>query len=410
MVKWEDVTSKNTKVLMYGWEFPPHHSGGLGVACEGLTRALASRGYDITFVMPKKLDVGAPWARFLFMEGVAVKAVDSSLSAYATSRGYSEAGHDLGIYAPDLFGEVKRYALKGGELAHTEQFDIIYAHDWLSFGAGMEAKRISGKPLIVHVHATEFDRCGGRMGMNAEVYAIEHEGMMMADRVVAVSEYTKRIIVREYGIPEDKIRVVHNGIDETTGIGEINSRLRLATLKSSGYSIVLFLGRITLQKGPDYFLRAAREVLSRESRVVFFLSGSGDMERQVMDMAAALGISDRVLFTGFLRGHDRTEIYKAADLFVMPSVSEPFGITALEAMKSGTPVLLSKQSGAAEAVRHALKVDFWDVDEMANKILGVIRHKGLKESLSENGKDEASKHTWDAAALKVENIVQEMVV
>jgi len=398
------------RVLMFGWEFPPHHSGGLGVACQGLTRALAARGFDITFVMPKKIDVGAPWARFLFADGFSAVAVNSSLSAYTTSRGYAEQAHDASIYAPDLIGEVRRYALLGGDIARSEQFDMIYAHDWLSFGAGVEAKRISGKPLIVHVHATEFDRCGGPIGVNKDVYDIERKGMEAADRVIAVSQYTKDIIVRYYGIPEGKIRVVYNGVDETTAPMGAASRLRLSALKQSGYSIVLFLGRVTLQKGPDYFLRAARSVLAREPKVVFFLSGSGDMERQMMDMAASLGISDRVLFTGFLRGHDRTEVYKAADLFVMPSVSEPFGITALEAMRSGTPVLLSKQSGVAEAVRHALKADFWDVDEMANKILGVIRHKGLRQSLSENGKEEAATYTWDEAALKVENVLQEMTL
>lgn len=395
---------------MFGWEFPPHNSGGLGVACQGLTRALAARGIEITFVMPKKIQVGAPWARFVFAEtGIQGRAVNSPLRPYIGSGNYSRAVHDIGIYGSDLFSEVQRYALLGGQIAQEEenQFDIIYAHDWLSFGAGIEAKRLSGKPLIVHVHATDFDRCGGPMGVNQDVYAIEKEGMEVADRVIAVSQYTKDLIVRFYGIPESKIKVVHNGIDDSTEPGVANDTLRLKHLKAAGYSIVLFLGRITMQKGPDYFLRAAKSVLSRDPKVVFFLSGSGDMERQIMDMAAKLGISDRVLFTGFLRGNERTEVYRAADLFVMPSVSEPFGITALEAMKNGTPVLLSKQSGAAEKVRHALKVDFWDVDEMTNKILGVVHHKGLKQTLSENGQQEVQAITWEDAAGKVENVLQE---
>jgi glycosyltransferase involved in cell wall biosynthesis len=400
-----------TKVLMFGWEFPPHHSGGLGVACQGLTRAMAARGIDIIFVMPKKLDVGAPWARFVFADtGVEARAVNSSLKPYVSGNGYARALHDAMIYGASLLAEVRRYALLGGQIAKEEQFDVIYAHDWLSFGAGVEAKRVSGKPLIVHVHATEFDRCGGPMGVNRDVYEIEKEGMEMADRVIAVSQYTKDMIVRNYGISESKIKVVHNGIDDSTEPHGAADRLRLKNLKASGYSIVLFLGRITLQKGPDYFLRAAKSVLMREPKVVFLLSGSGDMERQMMDMAASLGISDRVLFTGFLSGADRHEVYSAADLFIMPSVSEPFGITALEAMSAGTPVLVSKQSGVAETVRHALKADFWDVDEMTNKILGVIQHKGLRQSLSENGRREVSAITWEDAAGKVENVLQETLL
>jgi len=400
-----------TRVLMFGWEFPPHHSGGLGVACQGLTRAMAARGIEIVFVMPKTLDVGAPWARFVFADtGIEARAVNSTLTPYVTGKGYARALHDASIYGSSLLGEVRRYALLGGQIAKEEEFEVIYAHDWLSFGAGVEAKRVSGKPLIVHVHATEFDRCGGPLGVNKDVYEIEKEGMEAADRVIAVSQFTKDIIMLHYGIPEWKIKVVHNGIDEVTQPRGTASRLRLSSLKASGYSIVLFLGRITLQKGPDYFLRAAKSVLMRDPKVVFLLSGSGDMEREMMDLAAELGISDRVLFTGFLSGPDRYEVYAAADLFIMPSVSEPFGITALEAMKTGTPVLVSKQSGAAEAVRHALKVDFWDVDEMTNKILGVVTHRGLRKSLSENGRREVEALTWEDAAGKVENVLQETLL
>lgn len=393
---------------MFGWEFPPHHSGGLGVACYGLTRALASLGAEVTFVMPKKLDVGAPWARFVFAdEGFSVRAVDSPLSPYMTNSGYVRERIDGDIYGHDLLGEVRRYAHLGGAIAAEEHFDIIYAHDWLSFGAGVEAKRVSGKPLIVHVHATEFDRCGGPLGVNHDVYEIEKEGMEVADRVIAVSEFTKSIIVRHYGIPASKVHVVHNGIDESTAPSGAASRSRLAALKAAGYAIVLFLGRITLQKGPDYFIRTAQRVVERHPKVIFVLSGSGDMEREMMDLAARLGISDRLLFTGFLSGADRHEMYKAADLFVMPSVSEPFGLSSLEAMKIGTPVLVSKQSGIAEAVRHVLKADFWDVDEMTNKILSVIDFPGLRAALSENGQIEAEHLTWAEAAKKVDTILQE---
>lgn len=401
---------------MFGWEFPPHNSGGLGVACQGLSRALSGRDFEITFVMPKKLPVGAPWARFVFADAAgggasaSVIEVNSRLKAYSSIRSYLTEGLALssdmaGIYGDDLFSEVMRYAALGGVIAKQEEFDVIYAHDWLAFGAGIEAKRVSGKPLVVHVHATEIDRCGGEWGVNPDVFAIEKRGMEAADRVIAVSEFTKQIIIRHYGIPENKIFVVHNGIDDTTAPSGSNQRLRLASLKAAGYGIVLFLGRITLQKGPDYFLRAAQKVLERDPNVIFVFAGSGDMDRQMMDLAAALGIADKVAFTGFLTGADRYEAYAAADLFVMPSISEPFGITPLEAMRLGTPVLVSKQSGVSEAISHALKADFWDVDEMANMILSVIANKGLKQTLAEHGRAEAQRITWDAAAEKVENVI-----
>lgn len=395
---------------MFGWEFPPHHSGGLGVACYGLTRALSSLGLDVIFVMPKKLDVGAPWARFVFADMPAVlgHAVNSPITPYVTGgRAWQTAGSIS--YGWDLFTEVLRYASAGREIALQESFDIIYAHDWLSFGAGVAAKEATGKPLIVHVHATEFDRSGGAWGVNKEVYELEKHGMEKADVVVAVSEFTKSIIVREYGIPESKIRVVHNGIDELTMPSGSTMLPRLRQLKHAGYKLILFLGRITLQKGPDYFLRVAKRALEKNPNLMFIVSGSGDMEAQMMNLAARLGISDKVLFTGFVGGAERHEIYRAADLFVMPSVSEPFGITTLEAMKLGVPVLVSKQSGIAEAVRHALKADFWDIDEMANKILSVVGYPGLSRTLIENAAQEAERLTWIEAAQKVDSIMQDLL-
>jgi glycosyltransferase involved in cell wall biosynthesis len=297
--------------------------------------------------------------------------------------------------------------MMGAEIAKEEDFDIIYAHDWLSFGAGVEAKYATGKPLIVHVHATEFDRCGGP-NVNQHVYNVEKWGMMEADRVIAVSELTRQIIIKEYGISPDKVRVVHNGIDDSTKPSGAGWK-RMRSLKQSGYKIVLFLGRITIQKGPDYFVRAAKRVLERNPKVMFVVSGSGDMEESMMKLAADLQISQNVLFTGFLSGGDRHEMYTSSDLFVMPSISEPFGITPLEAMKLGTPVLISKQSGVSEIVQHAMKIDFWDVDEMANKILAVVGYPGLKETLSDYAREEADKITWADAAKKVDGIVRELV-
>ena len=379
------------------------------MACLGLTRALASLGVQVTFVMPKKLAIDAPWTRLVFApsSNVSFQAFNSALAPYVTSKSYSSQ-RDQDIYAADLLSEVARYAAFGGAIAKEEQFDVIYAHDWLSFGAGMAAKAASGKPLIVHVHATEFDRSGGEHA-NSAVYDIERAGMHAADSVIAVSEFTKRIIVERYGVPAHKVRVVYNGIDEGTAprAGETLSRLR--ALKRSGGKLVLFLGRITLQKGPDYFLRAAARVLALNPAVSFVISGSGDMERQMMQLAAELGIGSRVFFTGFLHDAERDEMYSAADLFVMPSVSEPFGIAPLEAMKAGTPVIISKQSGVSEVVRHALKVDFWDVDELANKMLSVVANPGLHQALAENAKKEVEMLTWADAARKIEGIVHELV-
>lgn len=393
---------------MFGWEFPPYNSGGLGVACLGLTRALADLGAEVLFVMPKKLDVKVPWATFFFAPegGASVRAFNSPITPYITSSRYSREGGS--IYAGDLFAEVSRYAAFGRELGEKERFDIIYAHDWLSFGAGLEAKRVSGKPLIVHIHATEFDRSGGG-SVNSDVYAIEKNGMEMADRVIAVSEYTKRVIVERYGIDPKKVRVVYNGIDDTTGPQASGELRRLRALRQSGKKIVLFLGRITLQKGPDYFIKAAKAVLDHDPNIVFVVSGSGDMEAQMMRLCADMGLADRVFFTGFLHGRDRDEMYAAADLFVMPSVSEPFGIAPLEAMKMGTPVIISKQSGVSEVVKHALKIDFWDTDKMAHYILSVLQHPGLHATLSDNGRQEAGRITWADAAAKVSGIMHELV-
>ena len=395
---------------MFGWEFPPHNSGGLGVACLGLTRALSARGADITFVMPKKLDIPDAGVRMVFADSdplMPVRVINSNLTPYMTSKSYTTDRIVGGIYGTDLMSEVMRYASLGSKIALEGEYDIIYAHDWLSFGAGMEAKRVTGKHLIVHVHATEFDRCGGVDGINPDVYAIEKSGMEAADVVIAVSELTKSIIMNNYGIAENKVRVVYNGIDSTTAPRAGLGLPRLRALKSAGYSIVLFLGRITLQKGPDYFIRAAARVVERNPKVLFVVSGSGDMDTSIMELAARMGIAENVIFTGFLTGSDQHEMYAAADLFVMPSVSEPFGITPLEAMRLGTPVLISKQSGVAEIIHHALKCDFWDVDEMANKILSLIDLSALRKTLSIHGMREADTITWASAATQLDSIVNE---
>src|SRR3989344_5649786 len=374
------------KVLMFGWEFPPYNSGGLGTACEGLASALSSENVSITFVLPKTLDISSPFVHLKFADkflpNVSLTAINSLLKPYITSAAYGKLRDvSAGMYGTTLLEEVKLYALRAAELAESEDFDVIHAHDWLSFPAGLAAKKASGKPLVVHVHATDFDRTGGG-GVNQDVYDMERRGMQEADAVVAVSDFTKRIIVDRYGIHPGKVTVVHNGIDISADKrkgGEYEKRLK--ALSSAGKKIVLFVGRITLQKGPDYFLRAAKRVLDVCPDTRFVIAGSGDMEWQVLREAAWLGISDKVMFAGFVRGEELTGLYRAADLFVMPSVSEPFGLTALEAVRNGTPVILSKQSGVSEVIQHAIKVDFWDIDAMADAIAGGLYHKSLGDTL-----------------------------
>jgi glycogen synthase len=398
------------KILMFGWEFPPFNSGGLGVACQGLSKALAALNIKITFVLPRKIDIKAPYIKTVFAnDGLKFREIDSLLLPYLNHQSYNDRFGlpENKIYGRDLLEEVRRYALSAGDIAKNEEFDLIHAHDWLSFGAGIEAKRISGKPLIVHVHATEFDRCGNNP--DPRILKIEKEGMEAADKIIAVSLYTKQMIIDHYGIDPSKIEVVWNGIDAADYDGRAIPGNSILKLKEIGNKIVIFVGRITFQKGPDYFLQAAKKVLEFDPNVIFLVTGSGDMENQVISQSAELGISDKVLFAGFQRGENLQKIYQAADLFVLSSVSEPFGITTLESMINGTPVLVSNQSGVAEALTHALKVDFWDIDKMAKQILEVLNNPVLADSLSSNGKAEAKSFTWQKAAqrcLEIYNLVK----
>lgn len=380
---------------MFGWEFPPQNSGGLGTACFGICKAMARQQVEMIFVLPRRQPVAGNNLPLVFagLEEIRFETVDTLLYPYVTDQSYAEHYQDIepGPYGPTLFDEVIAYGKRARSIARKHSFDIIHAHDWLSFPAGLAAKRISGKPLIIHVHATEFDRSGGA-GVNEKVYAIEREGMEQADGIIAISHWTKNIIIKHYGIPEEKIRVVHNGIDSDDIVLIPES---LHQLKRVGKKMILFLGRITLQKGPDYFLAAAARVLELRDDVFFVVAGSGDMERAMIRRAAELGIADRVLFAGFLRGAEAQAMYQAADLFVMPSVSEPFGLTPLESLVVGTPVLVSKQSGVSEVLHHAIKADFWDIDEMTNKMVALLREPALSKTLTENGHREALSLTWD---------------
>ncbi|PJE64148.1 MAG: 4-alpha-glucanotransferase [Candidatus Ryanbacteria bacterium CG10_big_fil_rev_8_21_14_0_10_43_42] len=392
------------KVLMFGWELPPHNSGGLGTACAGLARALTMRDIELTFVLPRKVPIDTFGYRIIFAAdqfGRDSSYIPGALSPYATTPGgwaHGIKGTRL-IQGGTFINEVERYKIFAGAYATRVSFDVIHAHDWLSIPAGIEAKRVSGKPLVVHIHATEFDRTGNG-NINQYVYEIERMGIQEADRVIAVSWFTKNILVNHYGADPDKIMVVHNGVDVPSSATISSYQHVLQAHRAAGKKIVLYVGRLTLQKGPDYFLRAAKDVLEREKNVLFVMVGSGDMEQQLIEEAARFAISDRFLFTGFLRGNELGSVFTAADLFVMPSVSEPFGIVPLESLIYGVPVLISKQSGISEVLRHALKVDFWDKDDMVNSIISVIRHQSLHATLSSLGRQEAYAQSWERAAEK----------
>ncbi len=387
---------------MYGWEFPPSNSGGLGVACYGLTRALVDSGTEVRFVLPRKFPVAQTGATMVFADESS--PLDREQARKFSSGYLSEEQHAFLRgkypelqYGPSLFDEVLRYAALSPLIALQYDADVIHMHDWLSYPAGMAAKEATGTPLVAHVHATEFDRTGFG-SVNQAVYDVERRGMYAADKVLAVSEYTKRVIVEQYGISPDKVVVVHNGIDADDAVVGTAAEAELRRLKEAGLSIVLFVGRLTLQKGPDYFLDAARKVIQHRPDTLFVVSGSGDMAKDIIDRAAELGIGDKVLFTGFLREKDLARLYSVSDLVVMPSVSEPFGIVPLESLLNGTPVLISKQSGVAEVIRNSLKTDFWDTDDMTNKIISVLDNPALKQTLAEEGTREARTQVWKKVA------------
>lgn len=402
------MTKGKIKVLMFGWEFPPFNSGGLGVACYGITRELAKQGVEIIFVLPKRFDVKVDFLRFRFASDITVKLyeVDSALYEYVTSCSYKDGLLKLHgkNYSGTLLEEVKRYALQAKKIAQSEEVDIVHAHDWLTFPAGILAAETKLVPLVVHVHSTEFDRTGGN-GLNQNVYEIEREGVECANKVIAVSGLTKNMLMSHYGVPDEKVAVIYNGVDASS---QDTKSEDISFLKRDN-KVVLFVGRLTLQKGCDYFLQAASKVLKARDDVIFVVSGSGDMRQRLIEDTISLGISDKVIFTGFLRGEELEKVFRMADLFVMPSVSEPFGIASLEALINGTPIIISKQSGVSEVIRHALKVDFWDTQEMANKIIATLAHPSLHRTLRENGQIEAKGLTWSNTAEKIKNIYEDLL-
>ncbi|MEW6197910.1 MAG: glycosyltransferase family 4 protein [Planctomycetota bacterium] len=426
------------RVFMLGWEFPPFISGGLGTACFGLTRALDRLGVEVLFVLPRAVTnpegshveilspaTAAAEGKIIDTTGLfrhtQFRAVAATLRPYARPdeartededvaggrlapgrgrprrrrRGAQAAAAGITAppadnYAGDLFSEIERYAALAAALAIDEEFDVIHAHDWMTYLAGMAVQAETGRPLVVHVHSTEFDRSG--LHVNQRIYDIERAGMHAATKVICVSHLTRSIVLKHYAVDPRKVEVVYNAIDESDA-----PPVELPPITRDD-KIVLFLGRVTMQKGPEYFLAAAKRVLEVMDNVRFVMAGSGDMIRRMIEMAAEMGIGHKVLFTGFLRGNDVRRIYRMADLYVMPSVSEPFGLTPLEALSNDVPVLISKQSGVAEVLKHALKVDFWDVDEMANKIIAVLRHPPLHATLRDHGSFEVKRFSWTDSA------------
>jgi len=392
------------KVLMFGWEFPPLSSGGLGTACYGLTKSLSRKRVQITFVLPYSTDIDVDFLKLIPAGNIKIRKVPTILQPYMTSKEYKSQlakKQAPSMYGMSLFDEVNRYTLAAEKIAEEEDFDVIHCHDWMTFGAGIRAKRKKNKPLVLHIHSTELDRTGGHQ-VNQHVYDLERQGMHKADKVIAVSNFTKNKIMDQYSIPSEKIRVVHNAVDFSQHYYDEEFGLKKTD------KIVLFLGRVTLQKGPDCFVYAAKKVLEHEKNVKFLIAGTGDMEPFVIEKAAELGIADKVLFAGFLNPDDVEKAYKMADVYVMPSVSEPFGITALEAMKFKTPSIVSKQSGVSEVIRHCLKADFWDINELSNKIIALLRYNPLHETLKESGYSEVKKFSWDVPAQKCINVYNEL--
>ncbi len=429
--------SKKIKILMFGWEFPPHISGGLGTACYGLTKGLMKHNTEVHFVVPKAYgDEDGEVVRIVNAseENVALTAenlreyaktltfteIDSLLTPYMDPVEYERIREEVsretrleslrqfktkfefsGKYGANLMEEVARYAMVGASIAARSEFDVIYAHDWLTYQAGIAAREASGKPLVVHLHATEFDRSGENV--NQQVYEIERKGLHAADLVIAVSHFTRNVAIERYGVDPDKIITVHNAVEPPAEEIEIKQQ------KHFSEKVVTFLGRITYQKGPEYFIEAARLILDRDPNVRFVMAGSGDLMNKMVRRVAQLGMATRFHFTGFLRGQNIDRLFAITDVFVMPSVSEPFGIVPLEAMRSNVPVVISKQSGVSEILRHALKVDFWDTEGLADAIYGLLHYKALSDTFSHYGKYEVDNLKWENAAAKVVEVYKQAI-
>ena len=388
------------KALMFGWEFPPHILGGLGTASFGLTRGMAMQpDMDITFCIPK------PWGdedqSFLKIVGVnQVPIVWKDVDREYVQQRVSKAGMNADQYYK--YREINNYSIVAGVIARTEEYDIIHAHDWLTYPAGIHAKNVSGKPLVIHVHATDYDRSRGNV--NPDVYAIEKNGMDNADHIITVSNLTRQTVIEKYHQDPAKVTTVHNAVEPLSP--EI---LAITDKKGVKDKVITFLGRITMQKGPEYFVEAAAKVLAKAPYARFVMAGSGDMMDQMIRLAAARNISDRFHFTGFMKGKQVYEVLKASDVYVMPSVSEPFGISPLEAMQCGVPSIISKQSGCAEILDYAIKVDYWDIEALADAMYSIITYPAMHEFLKVEGKKEVDNIKWEYAGQKVRRIYDNVI-
>ena len=396
------------RVVTLGWELPPRFAGGVGVVADALLRALAARGHELAYAMPRAFgEAPPPGVRLLEpRETSAASQAGSRLVSYAGERPPIRVPGEIlppagaPLYGPDLLREVNLFAADVTERVRAADFafDVIHAHDWTTFRAGLALRAASGKPLVAHVHITEFDKSGGQHA-DPEVYALEREGIAGADRVVAVSQRIAATCGARYGAEAERVRVVYNAVDEATSAAPAPPLPR---------PLVLFLGRITLQKGPEYFLDAARRVLEVQPDAHFVMAGTGDMLPRMIERAAELGIAERVSFPGFVDRDRAAALYAAADVFVMPSVSEPFGIVPLEAMDRGVPVIVSRQSGVSELIANALKCDPWEVERMAALIAAALRYPSLARALSENGRAEVAQLRWSGAARRIEAVFAEV--
>ncbi|MBO5779500.1 MAG: glycosyltransferase family 4 protein [Muribaculaceae bacterium] len=416
------------KALMFGWEFPPHILGGLGTASYGLTKGMWECGdMDITFVIPKPYgDEDKSFAKIIgasqvpvawrdvnrdYVESRIGKVMDPDEYFRLRNNIYADFNYmrtnDLGCiefsgrYPDNLLEEINNYSIMAGVVARTEQFDIIHSHDWLTYPAGIHAKQVTGKPLVIHVHATDYDRSRGNV--NPTVFAIERDGMTYADHIITVSDLTRRTVIEKYGIDPAKVTTVHNAVVP------LSEELLNVQAQKPKEKVVTFLGRITMQKGPEYFVEAAAKVLKLDHNVRFVMAGSGDMMDKMIDLAAERGIADRFHFPGFQKGKQVYEILKASDVYMMPSVSEPFGISPLEAMQMGVPSIISKQSGCAEILTNVIKTDYWDIDAMADAVYSIINYPAMYQQLREDGLAEVAEITWDKAGQKVINIYKRVL-
>jgi len=391
------------KVLMLGWELPPHNSGGLGVACYQLCEALSKNEVDLEFILPYKAEHNISFMKVTAARPAGVLEIIQSGIAYDSYKYVYQDGHEEW---KDIYSQARFYEMAVTDMAQTMSFDIVHAHDWLTFRAALRIKASRNCPIILHVHSIESDRAGGHRG-NPLVHEIEESAMLAADRVIAVSQHTKKAIIRDYAIPADKIEVVYNSIDPRylqLSDDRANVYRYLMQLKANGYKVVTNVGRLTVQKGLTTLLQAAKEVIERLPKTVFLIVGSGDQYQELISLAADLGIGSNVIFTGFQRGKEWRDSFDIADLFVMPSVSEPFGLTPLEAGFYGVPSLISKQTGVSEVLNSCLKVDFWDINEMANKMVAILRGSALSQVISEQLEVELRDMNWDKSAGIIKNL------